>query len=144
MTSGSPTSPTGRAERRSSLGPPSCARREGFSRHATVALAARAREQLEPLCRYRLRPRWPWTDSPRAPLDHSPTSCLIRVEIAPPICSLDPLELIEELCVLIAPPRFHLLRFHGVLAPRPTPLRSRPSLPPRPGARWWTAAAGPG
>jgi hypothetical protein len=28
-----------------------------------------------------------------------------------------PLELIEKLCVLMAPPRFHLLRFHGVLAP---------------------------
>jgi hypothetical protein len=31
---------------------------------------------------------------------------------------LDPLELIEKLSVLIPPPRFHLLRFHGVLAPR--------------------------
>jgi Putative transposase len=31
---------------------------------------------------------------------------------------LDPLELIEKLTVLIPPPRFHLLRFHGVLAPR--------------------------
>lgn len=30
---------------------------------------------------------------------------------------LDPLELIEKLSVLIPPPRFHLLRFHGVLAP---------------------------
>jgi hypothetical protein len=31
---------------------------------------------------------------------------------------LDPLELIEKLTVLIPPPRFHLLRFPGVLAPR--------------------------
>jgi Putative transposase len=31
---------------------------------------------------------------------------------------LDPLELIEKLSVLIPPPRFHLLRFHGLLAPR--------------------------
>ena len=30
----------------------------------------------------------------------------------------DPLELIEKLSVLIPPPRFHLLRFHGLLAPR--------------------------
>ena len=28
------------------------------------------------------------------------------------------MELIEKLCALIPPPRFHLLRFHGVLAPR--------------------------
>ena len=33
-----------------------CARREGFSLHANVALEARAREQLEHLCRYLLRP----------------------------------------------------------------------------------------
>jgi hypothetical protein len=30
---------------------------------------------------------------------------------------LDPLELIEKLTQLIPPPRFHTLRFHGVLAP---------------------------
>ena len=33
-----------------------CARREGFSLHANVALEAHAREQLEHLCRYLLRP----------------------------------------------------------------------------------------
>ena len=33
-----------------------CARREGFSLHANAALPAHAREQLEPLCRYLLRP----------------------------------------------------------------------------------------
>jgi hypothetical protein len=33
-----------------------CARLEGFSRHANVALEARAREQLEHLGRYLLRP----------------------------------------------------------------------------------------
>ena len=31
---------------------------------------------------------------------------------------LDPRELIEKLSALIPPPRFHRLRFHGVLAPR--------------------------
>jgi hypothetical protein len=30
---------------------------------------------------------------------------------------LDPLELIEKLSVLVPAPRFHLLRFHGLLAP---------------------------
>jgi hypothetical protein len=33
-----------------------CARLEGFSLHAHVALPAHAREQLEHLCRYLLRP----------------------------------------------------------------------------------------
>ena len=31
--------------------------------------------------------------------------------------TLDPLELIEKLSVLVPSPRFHLLRFHGLLAP---------------------------
>jgi hypothetical protein len=35
---------------------PRCARPEGFSLHANVAVAAHAREQLEHLCRYLLRP----------------------------------------------------------------------------------------
>ena len=30
---------------------------------------------------------------------------------------LDPLELIEKIALLIPPPRFHTLRFHGVLGP---------------------------
>ena len=43
-------------------------------------------------------------------------------------CSRDPIELIEKLCVLIAPPRYHLLRFHGVLAPH---ARLRAEVVPR-------------
>jgi hypothetical protein len=35
---------------------PRCARWQGFSLHANVAVAAQAREQLEHLCRYLLRP----------------------------------------------------------------------------------------
>ena len=31
---------------------------------------------------------------------------------------LDPLELIEKIALLIPPPRFHTLRFHGLLGPR--------------------------
>jgi hypothetical protein len=39
-----------------------CARREGFSRHANVALPAHPREPLEHLCRYLLGARpWPRT-----------------------------------------------------------------------------------
>jgi hypothetical protein len=35
---------------------PRCARLEGFSLHANVAVPAPARERLEPVCRYLLRP----------------------------------------------------------------------------------------
>ena len=43
---------------------------------------------------------------------------------------LDPRELIEKLSVLIPPPRLHLLRFHGGLAPR---AHLRAALVPRSG-----------
>ena len=33
---------------------------------------------------------------------------------------LDPLELIEKIALLIPPPRFHTLRFHGALGPAAT------------------------
>ena len=96
---------------------PRCAHLEGFSLHANVALPAQAREQLEHLCRYLLRP-------PLAldRLTESPNGQLLY-ELPHPWRDgathllLDPIELIEKLCVLIPPPRFHLLRFHGVLAP---------------------------
>jgi Putative transposase len=51
---------------------------------------------------------------------------------------LDPLEIIEKRCVLI-PARFHLLRFHGLLAPTRQAARR---LSPAP-ARRPTRAAGP-
>src|SRR5262245_22985506 len=77
-----------------------------------------AREQLEHLCRYLLRP-------PLA-LERLTESSggLLLYQLPHPRRDgsthllLDPLELIEKLSVLIPPPRFHLLRFHGVLAPR--------------------------
>jgi Carbon-nitrogen hydrolase/Putative transposase len=43
---------------------------------------------------------------------------------------LDPLELIEQLSVLIPAPRFHTLRFHGLLAPHSS---WRSQMIPRPG-----------
>jgi hypothetical protein len=96
---------------------PRCARLEGFSLHADVAVPAHRRDQLERVCRYLLRPplalerltessggqllyqfRRPWSDGSTALL-------------------LDPLELLERLAALIPPPRRPLLAYHGVLAP---------------------------
>lgn len=96
---------------------PRCARREGFSLHANVALPAHAREQLEHLCRYLLRP-------PLAleRLTESSGGQLLYELLHPrrdgsTHLLLDPLELIEKLSVLVPSPRFHLVRFHGLLAP---------------------------
>jgi hypothetical protein len=56
---------------------------------------------------------------------------------------LDPLELLEKLTLLIPPPRFHTLRFHGVLGPAAA-WRSA-VIPGRPEAEAaGPAAAGPG
>jgi len=96
---------------------PRCARLEGFSLHANVALPAHAREQLEHLCRYLLRPPLAMER-----LTESSGGQLLY-ELPHPRRDgsthllLDPLELIEKLSVLVPSPRFHLLRFHGLLAP---------------------------
>jgi len=97
---------------------PRCARLEGFSLHADVAVPARRRDRLEHLVRSLVRPplaltrltessggqrlsqfRRPWRDGSTALL-------------------LDPLELLERLAALVPPPRRPLLAYHGVLAPR--------------------------
>ena len=49
--------------------------------------------------------------------------------------TLDPYELIARICAMVPPPRFHMIRFHGVLAPN-SALReqvvasARPYVPP--------------
>ena len=109
---------------------PRCARLAGFSLHANVSVAAHAREQLEHLCRYLLRPPLALerlTDSSGGQLLY---------ELPHPRRDgsthllLDPLELIEKLSVLIPAPRFHTLRFHGLLAPHSS---WRSQIIPRPG-----------
>ena len=97
---------------------PLCFASRGFSLHAATRIAGPDRRGLERLCRYVARPalaggrlrivnadhlsfalKTPWSDG---------TSHLL----------LSPMELLEKLAALVPPPRFHLLRYHGVLAPR--------------------------
>ncbi len=101
------------AERATRNGEPT----HGYSVHAGVRVPAWDRRQLERLCRYAsrgpiatgrlsltsdghvvVRLRRPWRDG---------TTHL----------KLTAHELIEKLCALVAPPRFNLVRFHGLLAP---------------------------
>ncbi len=95
-----------------------CFASRGFSLHAATRIAGRDRRGLERLCRYVARPplasgrlrflasqrlcfalKTPWSDG---------TSHLL----------LSAMELLEKLAALVPPPRLHLLRYHGVLAPR--------------------------
>ena len=94
-----------------------CARLEGFSLHANVAVPAHARERLEHLCRYLVRP--PLAVERLTESSHGQ----VVFELPHPRADgathllLDPLELLEKISVLIPPHRFHTLRFHGVLGP---------------------------
>lgn len=88
----------------------------GVNVHAKTIVDGRDKKQLERLCRYIARPplaqdrlarhhdgrlrltfKRPWKDGTSAVL-------------------LDPLDLIGRLCALVPPPRWHMLRYHGVLA----------------------------
>jgi hypothetical protein len=89
----------------------------GFSLHAGVSVWSSNKARLEQLIRYTARPavseerlsqapngdihyklKKPWTDG---------TTSVI----------FSPLEFIEKLASLVPPPRIHLTRFHGILAP---------------------------
>ena len=94
-----------------------CASVSGVSLHANVAVPARDRRRLERLCRYVARP-------PVA------TERLSRMEDGRLLYRLkhrwrdgtthvvfEPQELVEKLAALVPPPRFHLVRYHGILGP---------------------------
>jgi hypothetical protein len=89
----------------------------GVSLHANVAVPGRDRRRLERLCRYVARP-------PVA------TERLSRMEDGRLLYRLkhrwrdgtthvvfEPQELVEKLAALVPPPRFHLVRYHGILGP---------------------------
>jgi len=94
-----------------------CASVRGVSLHANVAVPARDRRRLERLCRYVARP-------PVA------TERLSRMEDGRLLYRLkhrwrdgtthvvfEPQELVEKLAALVPPPRFHGVRYHGILGP---------------------------
>jgi hypothetical protein len=89
----------------------------GFNVHAKVAIDGHDRKRLERICRYLGRPpiaqerlerlsdgrlrftmKKPWRDG---------TTALL----------FEPLDLIARLCAMVPPPWFHMIRFHGLLAP---------------------------
>ena len=96
---------------------PQCARVEGFSLHAQVAIEAHERESLERLCRYIARPPLANSRLTRMP-DGKLCYELARMWQDGTHCVLfEPLELLEKLVALIPRPWTHLVRYHGVFAP---------------------------
>ncbi|MBW2244149.1 MAG: transposase [Deltaproteobacteria bacterium] len=96
---------------------PSCANQDGFSLHATVAVPARDRRRLERLCRYVARP--PLATERLTKQDDGRLRYRLkrRWRDGTTHIVLKPAALLERLALSIPPPRFHLVRYHGILAP---------------------------
>jgi hypothetical protein len=106
-------------------------RLEGFSLHANTAVAADNRLGLEKLCSYGMRPPFALE---RLSLEGDGR---VRLELKRPWPTADgasalifePVEFIRRLAALIPPPFAHLVRYHGLFAPR---ARARDLLPAAP------------
>ena len=97
---------------------PGLARSNGFSLHAGVAVPANDRQRLERLCRYVGRP--PVASERLSELADGRLLYELRHRWRDGTThvAFEPLELIDRLAALIPPPRFHTVRYHGVLASR--------------------------
>ena len=123
------------AEDAAVLAGPRCARVAGVSVHANVAVPARDRQRLERLCRYAARP-------PIA-ADRLSTIADGRVIYAlkrryrdgTSHVLFEPQELMEKLAALVPPPKFNLVRYHGILAPAAHGRGAAPLGRAGPGAR---------
>jgi hypothetical protein len=90
---------------------------DGFSLHANVAIGKKNRMGLERLCRYTARPA-----VAESRLSYNSEGSILY-ELKKPFrdgsthVKFSKLEFMEKIMCLIPPPRHHLIRFHGVLAP---------------------------
>jgi hypothetical protein len=87
------------------------------SLHAGVAVPARDRRRLERLCRYVARP--PIASERLCAQDDGRLLYRLKRRWRDGTSHLlfDPVELVERIAALIPPPRVHLVRYHGELAP---------------------------
>lgn len=92
----------------------------GVNIHAKVALDGRDRARLERLCRYIARPPLSQERLSMDPDRRVKVSFKAAWKDGTHALLLDPLDFISRLCALIPPPRFHMWRYHGVLAARAT------------------------
>ena len=97
---------------------PRCASVGGLSLHANVAVPARDRQRLERLCRYVARPPVATERLSQLPDGQLVYRLKQRWRDGTTHVLFSPQELIEKLAALVPPPRFHGVRYHGVLGPR--------------------------
>jgi hypothetical protein len=94
-----------------------CASVAGVSLHANVAVPARDRPRLERLCRYVARPPVATERLSRLPDGRLLYRLKHRWRDGTTHVLYEPGELVEKLAALVPPPRFHLVRYHGILGP---------------------------
>jgi hypothetical protein len=112
----------------------------GFDLHVGQRVPAKARERLERLCRYALRPAVGQTRLQAMPDGTVVLELSRRWRDGTTHLIFEPIELLERLAVLVPRPRVNLLLYHGVLAPRAAWRRAVvPTAPDRP-----TTVAGAG
>ena len=115
-----------------------CARIEGYSLHAAVAIHEHDRQGLEALCRYGARPAFSVNRLHELP-DGRYAYRMKRVfSDGTSVIILTAHELLARLVALIPPPKIHLTKYSGIFAPRArgraalTGRPSRPRTPPPP------------
>jgi hypothetical protein len=94
-----------------------CASMSGVSLHANVAVPARDRQRLERLCRYVARPPVATERLSRLEDDRLLYRLKHRWRDGTTHVVFEPQELVEKLAALVPPPRFHLVRYHGIFGP---------------------------
>jgi len=107
------------AERRPDDTPrPWHARVRSFDLHAAVAVRAGARERLERMCRYALRPAVGQERLRLSPEGQVVLDLRRRWADGTMHLVFDPVEFLERLAALVPRPRINLVLYYGVLAPR--------------------------
>jgi len=97
-----------------------CASVGGVSVHANVAVPAHDRRRLERLCRYGARPAIATERLSRLEDGRLLYRLKHRWRDGTTHVLFTPSELVEKLAAFVPPPRFHLVRYHGVLGPCPS------------------------
>jgi putative transposase/transposase-like zinc-binding protein len=90
---------------------------EGLSVHAEVSVPARDRRRLQRLCRYMGRPPVATQRLSRLAEGRLLYRLKRRWRDGTSHILFEPQELLEKLAALVPPPRFHQVRYHGILGP---------------------------
>ncbi len=107
----------GTGDELNSTPPRRCVREGGMSVHADVVVPARDRRRLERLCRYVARPPLALDRLEALPNGLLSYRLKTRWRDGTTHVLMERRELLERLSPLIPPPRAHLVRYHGLLAP---------------------------